>query len=343
MALALKGPGKAAEARNMAVDVVVPAGDEARLRKGARVEPAVVALLALAIAARAGGVASGRVAGAELTFVSLVAESLPFLLVGAVLSALLSRPAATRLLTGAGRHPRAAAVLAPFVGVTLPLCDCGLLPLARRIRATVGDRAVGSFLAGAPLTNPVVIVTTLLAFPGQPGMAVARVLCGVAMAMAVAGLLTTPASACRVDHDHRSAHADEAMQRVSPLRAVMDELTRSGPVLVMGAAAAAVLKAVIPVTALTTVTSQPLLGALALMALAFVMSLCSQADAFVAAALPVGTLPRLAFLVLGPALDLRLAVLYWHSFGTRWVLRYAAVIVPVALVAATACTVAGLA
>src|SRR5207302_9247600 len=131
------------------------------------------------------------VAAGVLALVFAVAESRPFLRVGAVRSALLSRRAATQLLTGAGRHPRAAAVRAPFVGVTLPHCDCGLLPLARRIRATVGHRAVGSFLAGAPLTNPVVIVTTLLAFPGQPGMAVARVLCGVAMAMAAAGLLTT--------------------------------------------------------------------------------------------------------------------------------------------------------
>jgi uncharacterized membrane protein YraQ (UPF0718 family) len=112
--------------------------------------------------------------------------------------------------------------------------------------------------------------------------------------------------------------------------------------LVAGAAAAAVIKAVIPVSALTSVTSQPLLGALALMAVAFVMSLCSQADAFVAAALPVGGLPRLAFLVLGPVLDLRLAVLYRHAFGGRWLVGYAAVVVPTALVATTACAVAGL-
>ena len=326
----------------MAVDVAVPAGEAVRARRPARVEPLLAGLVLLALLAHVAGLANGRVAEAELTFVSLVVESLPFLLVGAALSALLAGPVPSRLLAKASGHPRAAAAFAPFVGITLPLCDCGLLPLARRLRSTVGDRAVGSFLAGAPLTNPVVIVTTLLAFPGRPGMAVARVLCGVAMAMTVAALLTTPASACSVHaHDHHDDSADSPT--VSPLRSVASELARSGPVLVVGAAAAAVLKAVIPLSGLTSFSSQPLLGALALMTLAFVMSLCSQADAFVAAALPVGALPRLAFLVLGPALDLRLAVLYRHTFGGRWLARYAAVVVPTALVAVTACAVLGLA
>jgi len=329
----------------MAVDALARGRVGRQVRGAATADLALVgALVALGLAARFGAEANGRIAAAELTFVSLVAESLPFLLVGALISTLLSGSWATRRLHGAAAHPRLAAALAPFAGAALPLCDCGLLPIARRLRAVVGDRAVSSFLAGAPLTNPIVIVTTLLAFPSRPGMAVARVLCGVTVAMVVAGLLTAPTSACRAkdsdghDHDHDS---DDPSVR-TPFAAVALELRRTGPVLVIGAATAAVLKAFVPISALTAVTSQPLLGALALMALAFVMSLCSQADAFVAAALPVGALPRLAFLVLGPVLDLRLAVLYRHAFGGRWLLGYAALVVPTALVAVTACSVVGL-
>lgn len=332
----------------MALDVAVRAADQARRPDAAATRFAValpLALVGLAAAANLAGTRSGRVAGAEVTFVSLVAESLPFLLVGALLSALLEGRLGQRLLTGAGRHPRAAAALAPFVGVSLPLCDCGLLPLARRIRESVGDRAVGSFLAGAPLTNPVVILTTILAFPGHPGMAVARVLCGVVMAMAVAAFVTAPPSVCRADDDHGHGHAREhgAERRVQPLRSVVDEITRSGPVLVIGAALAATIKAVVPVSGLTSLSEQPIIGAIALMTLAFVMSLCSQADAFVASALPVGALPRLAFLVLGPALDLRLAALYRHTFGGRWLAGYVAVVVPTALITVTVCAVLGLA
>ena len=326
----------------MAVDALARA--QVRTQPGGAVPMdalAIGSLVVLAVGARFGAASSGRIAGAELTFVSLVAESLPFLLVGALISTLLSGRWATRVLVTAARRPRLAAALAPLAGAALPLCDCGLLPIARRLRTSVGGRTVGSFLAGAPLTNPIVVVTTFLAFPGQPGMVVARVVCGLGIAMAVAALVTSPPTACSVDHDHGHDVSREEPDR-SPLAAVAAELRRTGPVLVAGAAAAATIKAVIPVNALTSVTSQPLLGALALMALAFVMSLCSQADAFVAAALPVGALPRLAFLVLGPVLDLRLAVLYRHAFGGRWLAGYASVVVPTALLGATICGVVGL-
>lgn len=290
------------------------------------------ALVAVAVLGRVSADLNGRVASAELSFISLFAESLPFLLAGAAISALLTGRMGTRLLAAAAARPRLAAALAPLAGAALPLCDCGLLPLARRLRG----RPVGSFLAGAPLTNPIVIVSTLLAFPGRPGIAAARVLCGLAMAMAVSALVAPPAVACATEH----AHAEQARGWRS---GITTELMRSGPALALGALAAGTLKAALPTSAFVSVSSQPLLGAAAMMALAFVMSICSQADAFVAAALPVGTLPRLTFLVLGPVFDLRLATLYRHEFGLRWVLKYGAVVVPMALIGATACVTLGLA
>jgi len=296
-----------------------------------------VALLALALlvsaaAARYAEAASPGVTGAALSFVSLVAESLPFLLAGALLSAVLTTGAGRRLLGAARRRPRLAAALAPLTGAVLPLCDCGLLPLARRLRDAGSPRAVGPFLAGAPLTNPIVVISTLLAFPGRPGMAVGRVLGGLALAAAV-GVLVTPPPQTSVPEEHDHDHSGGR---------VAQELFRTAPTLVLGALAAAVLKAALPTSVFTSLASQPLIGAAAMLGLAVVMSICSQADAFVASALPVGPLPRLAFLVVGPALDLRLAALYRREFGGRWVLRYAAVVVPTALIVTTACTTAGL-
>ncbi len=297
------------------------------------------AVVATAVAARAAGVASSRIAGAELAFVSLVAESIPFLLAGALLAALLRGRVGTRMIGAAGRRPRLAAALAPFAGTALPLCDCGLLPIARQLRDAGGGRAVGPFLAGAPLTNPIVIVSTLLAFPGRPGMVVARVAGGIAIAMVVAALVLDAPAAAGPETD--CSH-DQGGTAPGPARAVAAELTHTAPTLVLGALAAASVKALVPTAALTALADQPLLGAVAMIALAFVMSICSQADAFVAAALPVGPLPRLAFLLVGPTLDLRLAALYRREFGLRWVARYAAVVVPAALVVATACATAGL-
>lgn len=274
-------------------------------------------------------------AGAQLTFVALFIESLPFLLAGAAISAGLRGRVGAPLLRLAVGRPRLAAALAPLVGLGLPICDCGLLPLARELRDAGGTRAVTTFLAGAPLTNPIVIITTVLAFPQAPLIVVGRVAAGLVVAM-TAGLLVTPIPRPGPEHTHHpgvSCATPAARKRILP--ALTTELTQTAPTLVLGALLAAVVKAFLPVTTFTALGAHPLLAAAALMALAFIMSICSQADAFVAASLPVGPLPRLAFLVLGPVLDLRLAVLYRREFGLRWLLSYAGVVIPTTLAAVT--------
>jgi uncharacterized membrane protein YraQ (UPF0718 family) len=83
------------------------------------------------------------------------------------------------------------------------------------------------------------------------------------------------------------------------------------------------------------VANDPILGALALMALAFALSLCSEADAFVAVSFTSFSLgSQLAFLVLGPVLDTKLAVLYGATFRRQFALRVLAVAGPVALAGA---------
>jgi uncharacterized membrane protein YraQ (UPF0718 family) len=320
----------------MAVDALAPARSSATRDHPVDRLPAVVvgvAVAALVLRLLAG--AYPRVVAAELAFVSLFAESLPFLLVGALLSNVLRSGPGQRILTAATNRPRLAGALAPFAGLALPLCDCGLLPMARTLHSRGLTRAMNGFLAGAPLTNPIVIVTTVLAFPHTPGMVASRVGCGFVVAAVVGAVMTD--SHVR---DHRAStrlerrEHDHDAEGPGWLAAVGHELSRTAPALVIGAALAATVKAAIPAATLTSLDRQPLL--------AFVMSICSQADAFVAAALPVGALPQLAFMVLGPVLDLRLAVLYRREFGWRWVLTYASVVVPVVLVAVTVCATLGL-
>jgi hypothetical protein len=324
----------------MAVDALAPARPAAARRQS--LSPQHLVVIGVALTAAALRLLAGsfpRVVSAELGFVSLFVESLPFLLVGALLSNVLRTRRGQEILTAAARRPRLAGALAPFAGLGLPLCDCGLLPLAREMRSRGLARAMNGFLAGAPLTNPIVIITTALAFPHSPGMVAARVACGFTIAAAVGAVMAGP-SAPAQQQTHGQDHPHK--HQTGWLAAVGAELSRTGPTLAVGAALAASIKAAIPTSALTSLDHQPLIGAAALMLLAFVMSICSQADAFVAAALPVGALPQLAFMVLGPVLDLRLAVLYRREFGWRWVMSYAAVVIPVALVAVTICATAGL-
>jgi uncharacterized membrane protein YraQ (UPF0718 family) len=80
------------------------------------------------------------------------------------------------------------------------------------------------------------------------------------------------------------------------------------------------------------VARTPVLGSLALMGVAFLLSLCSEADAFVAVSLtpfPLGS--QLAFLVFGPVVDAKLTFLYGATFGRRFVMRVIVVAIPVVL------------
>lgn len=92
----------------------------------------------------------------------------------------------------------------------------------------------------------------------------------------------------------------------------------------IGAAAAATINVVVPERWLQTLADEPVLSVLALAALAVLLSLCSEADAFVAASLSQFSLTsRLVFLVVGPMVDLKLISMQAGVFGRRFALRFA--------------------
>jgi uncharacterized membrane protein YraQ (UPF0718 family) len=133
-----------------------------------------------------------------------------------------------------------------------------------------------------------------------------------------------------IEHDHETMTAKE--KRSAFVEHFAGDFFFMGKFLIVGAALAAALQTLLPQSLISGVARTPLVGALALMAVAYVSSLCSEADAFVAVSFtqfPLGS--QLAFLVFGPVLDLKLTFLYTASFRRRFVLRLLAVAVPVTL------------
>jgi hypothetical protein len=140
--------------------------------------------------------------------------------------------------------------------------------------------------------------------------------------VALRGTLATDAA----DHDHGS--------RVDAFAShLTGDFLSMGRFIVLGAALAAFLQTVVPQSALANVAGTPVVAELALMAVAFSLSLCSEADAFVAASLGAfGLGPQLAFLVFGPIADAKLTILYSGTFRRLFALRVLGVAAPVALV-----------
>jgi hypothetical protein len=79
------------------------------------------------------------------------------------------------------------------------------------------------------------------------------------------------------------------------------------------------------------------LGIAAMAVLAVILALCSEADAFVASSLSMlPLLPRLVFLVVGPAVDVKLAAMQAGMFGRAFAARFGPATFVVATVIATA-------
>ena len=225
---------------------------------------------------------------------------------------------------------------AAAAGFAMPVCECGSVPVARRLILRGLSPSAGiAFMLAAPILNPIVLASTWVAY-GAAGKAAEMTAARAGLGLLVAVLAGTMIGRGRapIVRD-REERVDQHAHTGGFVEHLVDDFVFMGRFLVLGAAVAALLQTVVPQDALSAVADRPVLGALALMALAAALSLCSEADAFVAVsftAFPLGS--QLAFLVLGPVVDAKLAVLYGATFRRRFVLQVLAIAVPVALVGA---------
>jgi uncharacterized membrane protein YraQ (UPF0718 family) len=88
-----------------------------------------------------------------------------------------------------------------------------------------------------------------------------------------------------------------------------------GRYLLVGALVAALAQTFLPQSWIGALAGVPILDILVMMALAAVLSLCSESDAFIAASFTqFGPSAQLAFLVFGPMVDLKLLAIYGGTF-----------------------------
>jgi uncharacterized membrane protein YraQ (UPF0718 family) len=258
-------------------------------------------------------------------FVSLLVQATPFLVFGVALSAVIAvyvpRSFWARALP---RHPALAVPVAGAAGVVLPGCECGSVPIAGSlIRRGVTPAAALAFLLAAPAINPIVLTATAVAFPDDPMMVVARGAASLVVAMVMGWLWLRLGRADWIRLPHRPDLDD--LSRVRAFwSAVRHDVVHAGGFLVLGAMAAATIKAAVPASWLGDLAGNQVLSVLALALLAVLLSICSEADAFVAASLSQFSLTsRLAFLVVGPMVDLKLISMQAGVFGRRFALRFA--------------------
>jgi uncharacterized membrane protein YraQ (UPF0718 family) len=218
---------------------------------------------------------------------------------------------------------------AGLAGIAFPICECGSVPVARRLMSKgLLPSAAITFMLAAPVVNPVVIASTYVAFRGRPAlwtMVLGRFGLGLLVAIAVGWAL---GGRSREELLRSSSVEPEPMELERPeprWRSFFVHLGNDflfmGRFLLLGATVAALVQTFLPQSIVTRVAGVPILDAAVMMGLAFVLSLCSESDAFIAASfVQFSPSAQLAFLVFGPMVDFKLGALYAGTFR-RGVLR----------------------
>ncbi|WP_204151988.1 permease [Leptolyngbya sp. CCY15150] len=309
-----------------------------------------------------------KLTNALTLFFSLLVEAMPFLLLGVLLSSLLLLFVdERRLIAVMPKHPLAGALAGSLAGFLFPVCECGNVPVARRLlmQGAPSSMAVG-FLLAAPTVNPIVFWATWTAFRDQPEIVFLRIFFSLAIAVivgwtfsrqvdlrpmmqpSVARLMPTPVPSAQVGQsallqsgtflldaagqpirlDNLVAAGGTVISRPFPerLQLMIDNVTQEfrelGGMLVIGSAIAAAVQVFVPREIILNLGQGPITSILAMMALAWVVSICSTVDSFFALAFAStftsGSL--LAFLVFGPMIDLKNIGLLLTVFRGRTIL-----------------------
>ncbi|MDK8189990.1 permease [Paenibacillus sp. UMB7766-LJ446] len=279
-------------------------------------------------------------------FISIFLEAAPFLLIGVLLSSFMQwfvSEEMVRRLTP--KNPIGGVLVAGLLGIIFPICECGMIPVVRRLMNKGMPAYIAvTFILSGPVVNPIVFTATLLAFPSHPEIVIARMLLSFAVAACI-GMLTymfVHQNPLNMSKRHGSAnvhtHSGFKMAKLHSHSAdhdhvhdknwrsffihAGDEFVDMSKYLVIGALITACIQTFISRSDLISLGNGPVASYAFMMGFAYVLSLCSTSDAFVASAFShtFALGPLLSFLVLGPMLDFKSTLMLLSTFRTRFVI-----------------------
>lgn len=271
-------------------------------------------------------------------FLSILLEAIPFILLGVFVSALIQTFVSEDLIRRALPKNAILALLpAALLGAIFPICECAIVPIVRRLMKKGMPLHVGVvFLVGAPILNPVVFASTYYAFSSELHIAYARM--GLAFVLSIIigfiiYLLFKKSNQLKWTKEELTTSVQlQNEEKVGKLKSTLfhasDEFFEMGKFLIIGAFIASLFQTFLDRTLLTELGSSEFLSPALMMGFGYILSLCSEADAFVAASFgstfTTGSL--LAFLVYGPMLDLKNTIMLFAFFKGKFVVAFMIVV-----------------
>ena len=280
------------------------------------------------------------------SFLALAFEGLPFVLVGSLISGLIAAFVPSRMISRfLPKNPFLATLVSGLLGLIFPVCECGVVPVVRRLLDKGFPLYCGlTYMLASPIVNPLVAISTYAAFRAQqPGLnTVVRLVCGYLVAVAVglvasrldpARLLGSGAVATRTgrrrttlsiatmpDAPDASRGVSVGQRLIGAVQLASDDFIDTAIYFMIGAAVASVFNTAVDQRIILPLASSPILSVVAMMVIAGILTLCSSSDAFIAATFTSFPIPaRMAFLIFGPMFNFKLPFLYSSLLKKRTV------------------------
>lgn len=287
--------------------------------------------------------------------ISIFLEAMPYLLLGVFVSSFMHVfIPETWFRKWIPKNPLLGVLAACLLGIVFPLCECGMIPIVRRLVAKGMPLYAGIvFILVGPIVNPIVFSATFAAFRSKPEMVYSRMGLAVAVGLSI-GLAVyffvksnpirqIPSSVGHTFHthqhdlqhdDHHHDHPHRRSKFMEMFEHAGSEFFDMGKYLILGSLITAAVQAFVPRSDIVGIGQGDISSHLFMMGFAFILSLCSTSDAFVAStfASTFSMSSLLTFLVFGPMLDFKNTLMLLSVFKAKFVLFLAACIAVTVLV-----------
>lgn len=299
-------------------------------------------------------------------FTTIMLEAIPFLLLGALISAIIEEfVSEERISKMIPKNRVLGSLVGIFLGLFIPACDCAVIPIAMRLKKKkVPTNVIVSFMLASPIISPVVLLSTFFAFGEtekmllfgleMPKLFVYRTIFGILVALVVGiildivckdSVLKEEESVANHEHHHHHHHEHEHIhtcnhhhegcscshheKETGPLGRVKNiinimygDFMGIISYMAVGALLAATMQILLPISNIGGIVQNKYISTFIMMLLAFALSLCSTSDAFIARTF-MNSLSKnsiLAFILLGPMIDIKNTILLNKSFNKRFVI-----------------------
>ncbi|MBQ8132155.1 MAG: permease [Bacilli bacterium] len=278
----------------------------------------------------------------SIIFLSILLESLPYLLLGSIISAIIERYVTDEMIVKwIPKNKILGSITGVLLGFFIPACDCAIIPVSRKlIQKKVPLNVAVSFMLASPIINPVVLLSTYQAFKNSnPEMIWYRLILGIMISLIIGIILgilqkedilleqkENKEEHCHCDHHKKEKGWKNTVKEI--LEHAAYDFTDVLKYMIIGSLIASIVQVFLPKELMNTFQSNSILSIFVLMTFAYIISLCSTSDSFIGSSLLQVFQKEaiLAYLIVGPMIDIKNTIVLLGSYKKSFVIQLIALI-----------------